>query len=50
MGGTLLVAHKYLLEIILMVIHGIKHGHDAAAGVAEYGVYALVDECLHECF
>ena len=49
-GGTLLVAHKYLLEIILMVIHGIKHGHDAAAGIAKYGVYALVDECLHECF
>jgi hypothetical protein len=49
-GGTLFVAHEHLLEIILMIIHGIKYGHDATARIAKHGIYALVDKSLHECF
>jgi hypothetical protein len=49
-GGTLLVTHEYLLEIFLMVIHGVKHGHDATSGITEYGVYPFVYERLHESF
>ena len=44
------MAHEYLLEIILVVKHGVKHGHNAAAGVSEYGVYPFVDKRLHESF
>jgi hypothetical protein len=50
MGSALLMAYKNLFEIILMVKHGIKHGHNAATGITEHGVYTLVNECLHECF
>jgi hypothetical protein len=50
MSGTLLVAYEYLLEVILMVKHGVKHGHDATARVAEHCVDSLVDKCSHESF
>ena len=47
---TLLVAYKYLLEIILMVKHGIKHGHNTATGVTEHGIHPFMYERLHESF
>jgi hypothetical protein len=50
MGCTLFVAYEHLLEIILMVKHGIKHGHDTATGVTEHGIHPFVYERLHESF
>jgi hypothetical protein len=50
MRSTLLVTHKYLLEIVLMVEHSIKHGHDTATRITEYGINPLVYECLHKSF
>ena len=41
---TLLVTHKDLLEIVLVIEHGIKHGHDASSGIAEHCLHSLVNQ------
>jgi hypothetical protein len=50
MRSTLFVTHKHLFEIILMVKHGIKHGHDTTTRVTKHGIYPFVYERLHESF
>ena len=50
MYGSLLVAHQYVMQRILVVVQGIVGGHYGTTGISEEHVHALVFEGAHKGF
>ena len=44
MASSLFVAHQNVVNLILIVINGVVHGHNRPARIAENGFYALLNQ------
>ena len=49
MYGSLLVAHQYVMQRILVVVECIVGGHDGTTGISEEDIHTLVLKRAHQC-